>query len=69
MVRFGDPTNQIAAVADEEEITLVMMSRYGKMDYIRKVPLGTTTSKVTAQITNPCWSCSPVSSSRSMHAS
>jgi nucleotide-binding universal stress UspA family protein len=53
MVRFGDPTNQIAAVADEEEITLVMMSRYGKMDYIRKVPLGTTTSKVTAQITKP----------------
>jgi nucleotide-binding universal stress UspA family protein len=53
MIRFGDPTNQIALVADEEEVTLVMMSRYGKMDYIRKVPLGTTTSKVTAQITKP----------------
>jgi GNAT superfamily N-acetyltransferase len=53
MVRFGDPTGQIAAVADEEEVTLVMMSRYGKMDYIRRVPLGTTTSKVTAQITKP----------------
>jgi len=53
MVRFGDPTGQIATVADEEEVTLVMMSRYGKMDYIRKVPLGTTTSKVTRQITKP----------------
>ena len=53
MVRFGDPTGQIAAVADEKEVTLVMMSRYGKMDYIRRVPLGTTTSKVTAQITKP----------------
>ncbi|WP_394698808.1 GNAT family N-acetyltransferase [uncultured Methanoregula sp.] len=53
MVRFGDPTSQIAAVADEEEVTLVMMSRFGRMDYIRKIPLGTTTSKVTAQITKP----------------
>ena len=53
MVRFGDPTGQIAAVADEEEITLVMMSRFGKMDYIRKVPLGTTTSKVAVQLKKP----------------
>jgi nucleotide-binding universal stress UspA family protein/N-acetylglutamate synthase-like GNAT family acetyltransferase len=53
MVRFGDPTGQIAAVADEEEVTLVMMSRFGKMDYIRKVPLGTTTSKVTAKVMKP----------------
>jgi nucleotide-binding universal stress UspA family protein/GNAT superfamily N-acetyltransferase len=53
MVRFGDPTRQIAAVADEEEVSLVMMSRYGKQDYIRKVPLGTTTSKVSAQIKKP----------------
>jgi nucleotide-binding universal stress UspA family protein/GNAT superfamily N-acetyltransferase len=53
MVRFGDPTRQIAAVAGEEEVSLVMMSRYGKQDYIRKVPLGTTTSKVSAQIKKP----------------
>lgn len=53
MVRFGDPTGQIAAVADEEEATIVMMSRFGKMDYLRKVPLGTTTSKVTAQLKKP----------------
>jgi nucleotide-binding universal stress UspA family protein/GNAT superfamily N-acetyltransferase len=48
MVRFGDPTGQIEAVAEQEEVTLVMMSRFGKADYIRKFPLGTTTSKVTA---------------------
>jgi nucleotide-binding universal stress UspA family protein len=53
MVRFGDPTDRIAAVAEEEEVTLVMMSRFGKMDYIRKIPLGTTTSRVTAQIRKP----------------
>ncbi|MFA6226579.1 MAG: GNAT family N-acetyltransferase [Methanoregula sp.] len=53
MVRYGDPTGQIEAVADDEEVTLVMMSRFGKMDYIRKVPLGTTTSKVTALTKKP----------------
>jgi GNAT superfamily N-acetyltransferase len=53
MVRFGDPTGQITAVAEKEKVTLVMMSRFGKMGYIRKVPLGTTTSKVTAQIKKP----------------
>ena len=53
MVRFGDPTGQIEAVADDEDVSLVMMSRFGKMDYIRKVPLGTTTSKVTALTKKP----------------
>ena len=53
MVRFGDPTDQICTVAAEEQVTLVIMSRYGKQDYIRKIPLGTTTSKVTAHIKKP----------------
>ena len=53
MVRYGDPTRQIEIVADEEVVSLVMMSRFGKMDYIRKVPLGTTTSKVTALVKTP----------------
>lgn len=53
MVRFGDPTGQIGAVADEENVTLIMMSRFRKMDYIRKVPLGTTTSMVVALTKKP----------------
>ena len=53
MVRFGDPTGQICQVATEEQVSLVMMSRYGKMDYLRKVPLGTTTSKVAAKVKKP----------------
>jgi nucleotide-binding universal stress UspA family protein len=53
MVRFGDPAGRICAVAAEEKVSLVMMSRYGKMDYLRQIPLGTTTSKVAAQITTP----------------
>jgi nucleotide-binding universal stress UspA family protein/GNAT superfamily N-acetyltransferase len=53
MVRFGDPTERICTVAAEEQVSLVLMSRYGRMDYIRKVPLGTTTSKVASQIKKP----------------
>jgi nucleotide-binding universal stress UspA family protein len=53
MVRFGDPTGQICTVAAEENVSLVMMSRYGKRDYLRKVPLGTTSSKVIARIAAP----------------
>jgi nucleotide-binding universal stress UspA family protein len=53
MVRYGDPTRQIVIVADEEAVSLVMMARFGKRDYIRKVPLGITTSKVTALTKKP----------------
>jgi nucleotide-binding universal stress UspA family protein len=53
MVRFGDPAGRICTVAAEEKVSLVMMSRYGKMDYLRQIPLGTTTSKVTARIAAP----------------
>jgi len=53
MVRYGDPTSQIVIVADEEAVSLVMMARFGKRDYIRKVPLGITTSKVAALTKKP----------------
>jgi nucleotide-binding universal stress UspA family protein/N-acetylglutamate synthase-like GNAT family acetyltransferase len=53
MVRYGDPTSQIVIAADEERVSLVMMARFGKRDYIRKVPLGITTSKVTALTKKP----------------
>jgi len=53
MVRYGDPTRQIVIVADEEAVSLVMMARFGKRDYIRKVPLGITTSKVAALTKKP----------------
>lgn len=53
MVRYGDPTRQIVIVADEERVSLIMMARFGKRDYIRKVPLGITASKVTALTKKP----------------
>ncbi len=46
MIRFGSPFQQICRVSSEEQVSLIMMSRFGKMDYLQKIPLGVTTSKV-----------------------
>jgi nucleotide-binding universal stress UspA family protein len=46
MVRFGTPFPQICRVSSEEHVSLIMMSRFGKMDYLQKIPVGITTSKV-----------------------
>jgi nucleotide-binding universal stress UspA family protein/GNAT superfamily N-acetyltransferase len=53
MVRFGDPLQQINTVSLQEQVSLIMMSRYGKMDYIRKVPVGTTTARVAQEAKKP----------------
>ncbi len=53
MVRFGNPYTQICRVSLEEQVSLIMMSRFGKMDYFRKIPLGTTTAKVAQEAKKP----------------
>jgi nucleotide-binding universal stress UspA family protein/GNAT superfamily N-acetyltransferase len=46
VIRFGKPCQQICAAATDEQASMIMMSRYGKMDYLRQIPLGNTTSEV-----------------------
>ena len=53
MIRFGSPFQQICRVSSEEQVTLIMMSRFGKMDYLQKIPLGITTSKVAREARKP----------------
>ena len=53
MVRFGNPFQQICRVSSDEQVSLIMMSRFGKMDYIKKIPLGITTSKVAREAKKP----------------
>jgi len=53
MVRFGSPFQQICRVSAEEQVSLIMMSRFGKMDYLQKIPLGITTSKVAREAKKP----------------
>ncbi|MDD4254890.1 MAG: universal stress protein [Methanofollis sp.] len=47
LIRFGRPCREICDAATDEQVGMIMMSRYGKMDYLRQVPLGATTSEVT----------------------
>lgn len=46
LIRFGRPCREICDAATDEQVGMIVMSRYGKMDYLRQVPLGTTTSEV-----------------------
>ncbi len=53
MVRFGNPFQQICSVSSEEHVSLIMMSRFGKMDYLTKIPVGITTSRVAREAKKP----------------
>jgi nucleotide-binding universal stress UspA family protein/GNAT superfamily N-acetyltransferase len=53
MIRFGSPFQQICRVSSEEQVSLIMMSRFGKMDYLQKIPLGITTAKVAREAKKP----------------
>jgi nucleotide-binding universal stress UspA family protein/GNAT superfamily N-acetyltransferase len=46
LIRFGSPCREICGAAADEKVGMVVMSRYGRMDYLRQVPLGVTTSAV-----------------------
>jgi nucleotide-binding universal stress UspA family protein/GNAT superfamily N-acetyltransferase len=52
-IRYGNPDRQICAAADEEHATMILMSRYGRMDYLMQVPVGTTTRNVAQTAKKP----------------
>lgn len=45
-IRYGTPSKQICMAAAEENATMILMSRYGRMDYLMQIPVGNTTKKV-----------------------
>ncbi len=53
LVRYGKPCEEICQAAVDENASMIMMSRYGWMDYIRQVPLGTTTAHVAKTAKRP----------------
>ena len=52
-IRYGNPCQQICMAAVEENATIILMSRYGRMDYLMQVPLGRTTSSVAKTAKKP----------------
>ena len=53
MVRYGDPAAEIAACAEKEDVSLILVPRYGSMDYATNLPLGRTAAGVAARAGRP----------------
>jgi nucleotide-binding universal stress UspA family protein/predicted GNAT family acetyltransferase len=46
VIRLGSPSEEISSLAEEEDATLIMMSRFGRSDYVRNILIGGTTADV-----------------------
>jgi nucleotide-binding universal stress UspA family protein/predicted GNAT family acetyltransferase len=59
MTRTGNPITEICHVADEQDVSLIMMGRYGKSDYTKNIPLGHVVAGVAAKAQRPLFIVSP----------
>ena len=59
MTRSGNPVIEICRVADEQDVSLIMMGRYGKSDYAKNIPLGHVVAGVAAKAQRPVFIVSP----------
>ena len=59
IIRSGNPVNEICRVADEQDVSLIMIARYGKSDYAKNIPLGTVVSGVVTKAQRPLFVLSP----------
>jgi nucleotide-binding universal stress UspA family protein/GNAT superfamily N-acetyltransferase len=59
MSRSGNPVSEICRVADEQDVSLILMARYGKSDYAKNIPLGHVAAGVAAKAQRPLFILSP----------
>ncbi len=59
MTRSGNPVTEICRVADEQDVSLIMMGRYGKSDYAKNILLGHVVAGVAAKAQRPLFIVSP----------
>lgn len=52
-IRQGDPATEIASCAEKEDVSLVLIPRYGSRDYATTIPLGRIVSGVAGQVRRP----------------
>jgi nucleotide-binding universal stress UspA family protein/GNAT superfamily N-acetyltransferase len=57
--RSGNPVTEICRAADEQDVSLIMMARYGKSDYAKNIPLGHVAAGVAAKAQRPMFVLSP----------
>lgn len=59
MIRSGNPVDEICRVADDQDVSLIMIARYGKSDYAKNIPLGSVVAGVIAKAQRPLFVLSP----------
>jgi nucleotide-binding universal stress UspA family protein/GNAT superfamily N-acetyltransferase len=59
LIRSGNPVNEICQVADEQDVSLIMIARYGKSDYASNIPLGHVVGGVAEKAQRPLFILSP----------
>ena len=59
LFEFGMPAEKICERAAEEDVSLIVLSRFGKRDYIRKIPIGSTAAEVALRAERPVLVCNP----------
>jgi len=58
-VAVGDPVPEILRVAREDDVSLIMISRFGKSDYMKNIPLGRVAAGVLKSADRPVFVTSP----------
>ena len=59
ITRSGNPVDEICHAADELDVSLIMIARYGKSDYAKNIPLGTVAEGVVSKAQRPLFVLSP----------
>ena len=53
MIRTGDPVLITCMVAERENVSLILLSRYGRFDYTKNIPIGSTAEAIAMRATRP----------------
>jgi nucleotide-binding universal stress UspA family protein/GNAT superfamily N-acetyltransferase len=59
IIRLGNPVDEICHAADELDVSLIMIARYGKSDYAKNIPLGPVAEGVVSKAQRPLFVLSP----------
>lgn len=59
IIRSGNTVDEICHAADELDVSLIMIARYGKSDYAKNIPLGTIAEGVVSKAQRPLFILSP----------
>jgi nucleotide-binding universal stress UspA family protein/N-acetylglutamate synthase-like GNAT family acetyltransferase len=52
-VRMGNPVLLSCTDAEREDVSLILLSRYGRFDYMKNIPIGATTEAIAMHSTRP----------------